>query len=358
MVVVGLASLAMGAGDAGWSDAWNALFAFDGSFDQIAVRERRVPRTILGIAGGLALGGAGVLAQTVVGNRLADPGLLGVSSGAGLAVVVAISLLGVTSLAGYIWFALFGAASVALLIFVVGAGRRSMDPVRLLLVGVAVSATATALSSLLLLRDRSSLAQFRRWAVGSLTGRTTDLVLPVLPFLVIGLVLCLAVAGRLDGLALGDDLAEALGVRVRQTRLLAGAAITLCAGAATAAMGPIAFLGLVSAIVARRLVGPDHRWSVPMAMLVGAIVLTGADVVGRLVLRPDEIEVGVVLALLGGPMLIASVRSQRKTTRLGRSSEDAARPTRADAGPDATGTGTARSNGPSAAPSMPGAVAP
>jgi iron complex transport system permease protein len=314
LAVAALASLAVGSRSIALGDVWGALVDYDASTAQVVVRELRLPRTLLAVVAGAALGVAGALSQTVVGNRLADPGLLGVSAGAALAVVAAISAFGIASLTGYVWFAFVGAGAVSLLVFVFGSGRRSMSPVRLLLAGIAISAVADAVTAILLLVDQANLDQFRLWAVGSLTGRDLALVLQVTPFLLVGIVLALAIAARLDGLALGDDLAESLGVRVRRTRLLAGIAITLLAGAATAAMGPVAFLGLVAAIVARRAMGADHRWILPAAMLAGATVLLVSDIVGRLLVRPAELEVGVVLALVGGPVLIASVRSARRRT--------------------------------------------
>lgn len=308
LALVVAASLALGVRTIDPSEVWQALVAPDlADPDQAVVVQLRVPRTIIGLAAGVALGLAGTLIQGVTRNPIADPGLLGVNSGASLAVVLCISLLGVTSPLGFIWFAFAGAAAAALVVFAIGGAQ----PVRLALVGAALTALLTPLIALVLLRDTEAFNQYRFWAVGSLTGRDLSTVAALWPFLVAGVVLAAALAHRLNLLALGDDVAVALGQRVGITRAVAGVALVLLSGTAVALAGPIALVGLVVPHAARRLVGSDYRWITALAVLLGPIMLLTADVIGRLVVPNSELEAGVVAAFLGAPVLIAIARSRR-----------------------------------------------
>ncbi|MFE5672515.1 FecCD family ABC transporter permease [Agromyces sp. NPDC056523] len=308
LVAVVAVSLALGVRLIDPADVWQALVAPDLTDpDQAVVVQLRVPRTILGIAAGVALGLAGTLIQGVTRNPIADPGLLGVNAGASLAVVLCISLLGVGSPLGYIWFAFAGAAAAAVIVFAIGGAQ----PVRLALVGAALTALLTPLIALVLLRDTEAFNQYRFWAVGSLTGRDLSTVAALWPFLAVGVVLAAGLAHRLNLLALGDDVAAALGQRVGVTRAVSGLALVLLCGTAVALAGPIALVGLVVPHVARRLVGSDYRWMTAAAVLLGPIMLLAADVIGRLVVPNAELEAGVVAAFLGAPVLIAIARSRR-----------------------------------------------
>lgn len=315
LVLVALASLAVGAKPIPIGQVWDAIWSPTGTENDIVVRSLRAPRTVLGIGVGIALGLAGALMQGHTRNPLADPGLLGVEAGAAFFVVVGIYALGVTSLFGYVWFAFAGAFAASVLVFVLGSlGRGGPTPVTLALAGVAVSALLGALTSALLLADRQTLDAFRFWAVGSLAGRDADIATQVAPFLLAGLLLAMLNAPGLNLLALGEDVARALGQRVAVTRWTGLVAITLLAGAAVAACGPIGFVGLVVPHVARALTGPDHRWLLPAAGLAGAVLVLAADVIGRVVVRPGELQVGIVLALVGAPFFIALVRRTRLVT--------------------------------------------
>nr|WP_246283927.1 iron ABC transporter permease [Nocardioides perillae] len=308
-----LASLALGARDVAPADVWAALVSpVPGDNDHLVVRELRLPRTLIGLVGGAALGAAGALVQGVTRNPIADPGLLGINAGASLAVVVAIAALGVGSVGGYLWFAFAGAAVAALLVH--GAASRGFEgatPVKLALVGAAVTATCTSLVSVVLLTDRNTLDEYRFWQVGSLVGRSLPVLATVLPFVLVGLVLALAAARVLNALALGDDVARGLGVDVARGRLLVVVSVVLLCGSAVSLVGPIAFVGLVVPHVARLLVGPDHRWTVPLSALAGPVLLLTADVLGRLVAGPAEVEAGLVVAVLGATVLLALVRRTR-----------------------------------------------
>ncbi|MFE6970716.1 FecCD family ABC transporter permease [Isoptericola sp. NPDC057653] len=307
LLAIAAASLALGVRDIDLGTVWQALtHPVAGNVDHDVVRDQRVPRTLIGLAAGAALGVAGTLIQGVTRNPIADPGLLGLNAGASLAVVVAVSLLGVTSPLGFVWFAFAGAAVAALLVFSIGAGQ----PVKLALVGATVTALITPMITLVLLRDPAAFNTYRFWAVGSLTGRGMETLDKLWPFVAIGVVLAGALAHRLTMLALGDDVARALGQRVGLTRGLTAAAVVLLAGSATALAGPIALVGLAVPHAARRLVGTDYRWIVPLTALLGPVMLLGSDVIGRLVLPHAELEAGVVAAAIGAPVLVAVARGK------------------------------------------------
>jgi iron complex transport system permease protein len=218
----------------------------------------------------------------------------------------------VTNLFGYVWFAFAGAFVASVLVFLLGSlGRGGPTPVTLALAGVAVAALLTALTTAILLSDLETFDAYRFWAVGSLAGRDAEIAAQVAPFLLVGLLLALINAPGLNLLSLGEDVARSLGSRVAVTRWTGLAAITLLAGAAVAACGPIGFIGLVVPHVARALTGPDHRWLLPVSALAGAVLLLAADVIGRVVVRPGELQVGIVIALVGAPFFIALVRRRR-----------------------------------------------
>ncbi|MGE3288442.1 MAG: FecCD family ABC transporter permease [Pseudonocardia sp.] len=316
LVLAVLASLAIGAKPIPLAGVWDALWSPTGTEDDVVVRALRVPRTILGVGVGVALGVAGALMQGHTRNPLADPGLLGVSAGAAFLVVVGIYALHVDSLYGYVWFAFAGALGASVLVFLLGSlGRGGPTPVTLALAGVAVSALLGALTSALVLTDTRTLDTFRFWSVGALAGRDTEIAGQVAPFLVVGLLLAFANAPALNLLSLGEDVARGLGQNVAVARWTGLAAITLLTGAAVAACGPIGFVGLVVPHVVRYFTGPDHRWLLPASGLAGAVLLLAADVVGRVVVRPGELEVGIVLAFVGAPFFVALVR-RRKLVQL------------------------------------------
>lgn len=312
LVLVILLSIAVGSKQIPLPTVLQALFDFNGSTDHIVIRDLRLPRTMLGVAVGAALGLAGALMQALTRNPLADPGLLGVNAGASAAVVTAIGFFGVTSLTGYVWFAFAGAAAISLAVYVLGAtGRSGATPVRLALAGTAIGAALTAYISAITLTNTEVFDRFRFWAVGSLAGRESDVVMQVLPFLVAGLLVGLALARPLNALALGEDTGKALGAHIGRTRILGALAITLLCGAATAAVGPIGFIGLTIPHVARAITGPDQRWVLPYSVVLAPILLLGSDIIGRIVVPPSELEVGIVTAAVGAPFFIYLVRRRR-----------------------------------------------
>jgi iron complex transport system permease protein len=309
LVLLALTSVAVGAKAVPLDAVWHGLFSPTGLEDDVIVRRLRVPRTLFGLVVGIALGMAGALVQGHTRNPLADTGLLGVNAGAGFLVVIAIYLVDVVDPAGYVWFALVGALVAAAVVFVAGAsGRGGSTPVTLALAGAAVAALLVALTSAVILLDVDTLDAYRFWVVGSLAGRDGAVLFELQWFVWAGVLLALVSAPALNALSLGDDVARSLGFSVRRTRVLGIVAVSLLAGAATAMCGPIAFLGLVVPHVVRALTGPDYRWLLPCAGLAGAVLLLAADVLGRVVVRPGELQVGIVLALVGAPFFIALVR--------------------------------------------------
>lgn len=301
-------SLAIGSRSLGLGTVLSVLLHPDGSEAATVIYSLRVPRTLIAVGAGLCLGAAGALMQGHTRNPLAEPGLLGVSAGASFAVVVGIAAFGVTNALGYAWFALIGAGAAAAAVFAIGSGRRGPDPISLVLAGAAVSALLLAGTQSVLLRDVQALNSYRFWAVGSVSGRDLDVFWQVLPFMVLGLVIAAVSTTALNLLQLGDDVAISLGLHPRMQKVIGITAVMLLTGAATAACGPIAFLGLVVPHIARYLAGVDYRWVVPYSALLGALLLLLADVLGRIVARPGELQVGIVMVLVGGPVFIHLVR--------------------------------------------------
>ncbi|MEU5644926.1 FecCD family ABC transporter permease [Streptomyces milbemycinicus] len=310
LLVVVAASVAIGAKPIPLGEVWHGLFHYSGSDTDVVVRDVRVPRTVLGLLVGVALGLAGAVIQALTRNPLADPGLLGLNAGASAAVVTAISFLGVTSLTSYVWFAFLGTAVASVLVYALG-GSRGATPVRLALAGTAVYAALYGYLNAVELLDTAALDKMRFWTVGSLASANMTVVKQVAPFIAVGVVLALALGRSLNAVALGDDTARALGTDLTRTRVLAMAAVTLLCGAATAACGPIAFVGLMVPHVVRALTGPDLRWILPYAAVLSPVLLLGADVIGRVVSRPSELQAGVVTTLIGGPVFIYLVRRRR-----------------------------------------------
>ncbi|GLF96914.1 FecCD family ABC transporter permease [Streptomyces yaizuensis] len=319
-VLVALAALSLSVGALGvpLGQVWSTLLG-DAPSTRVenVVWSVRVPRTALGIAAGAALGLAGTLMQALTRNPLADPGLLGVSAGAAFAIVLAVGVLGLGSVHGYIWFAFAGAFAASVLVHILGGlGRSGSTPVQLALAGVAVTALLTSLTSAIALTDPDALNRFRFWSAGTLANQDQGTLNRVLPFLAVGALIALALGPALNRLALGDDVATSLGLRTGRLRLAGVSAVTLLTGAAVAAIGPIVFVGLIVPHIARSLtqyagIGPDHRWLLPLSALIAPSLLLAADIAGRLLARPAEIQAGVLVALIGGPFFIVMVRRRR-----------------------------------------------
>lgn len=308
---VALLSLTIGTRDVPLSEVLAALSGDATTLDRAAVATR-VPRTVLALLAGAALGLAGAVMQGVTRNPLADPGILGINVGASLAVVVGVAWFGISSAHAFIWVAIAGAGATAVFVYVIGSmGRGGATPLKLALAG---TATAIAFSSLVIavVLPRADIAGgIRSWQIGGVGGATFERMEHIYPFLLVGLLLCLLSARRLNALALGDELAAGLGERVAVARGMATLGAVVLCGATTAVCGPIGFVGLVVPHACRLLVGVDHRWLLPFSAIGGAILLTASDILGRLAARPSELEVGVVTALIGAPVFIFIVRRQK-----------------------------------------------
>jgi iron complex transport system permease protein len=316
LVVSCVLSVVIGAKTIPLHDVWNGLFAPTGTENDLIIRELRVPRTVVGVLAGAALGLAGALMQGHTRNPIADPGILGITQGAALAVVLAVYTFGVTTLLGFIWFGFAGALLGALAVFAIGSlGRGGPTPVTLALAGTAISHLLQAVTSALVISDQQTMDTYRFWKVGSIAVTDPAVIPQVLPFLLAGVVLALVNASGLNALSLGEDVARSLGHRVEWARRSGIAGIAILVGGAVAICGPIGFVGLIVPHVARFFTGADYRWLLPFAGLMGASLVLLADVLGRVVARPSEVQVGVMLAMVGAPFFIALVR-RRKLVRL------------------------------------------
>lgn len=312
VVVAALLGLALGSRPLAVLDVLDALRGQGFGDAAIIVRDQRLPRTLLGLLVGAALGIGGAVAQSLTRNPLADPGLLGVSAGAALAIVAGTFLLGVTTLAPQLLLAVLGATLAGCAVLLLGSTTAvARTPQGLALVGVALSAVLGSIASTVVLLDAQTLDEYRFWLVGSLAGRGSVTLSTVLGPIVVGSLLALLATRSLDALALGDDSAQALGIRLRRARLLAGAAVVVLTGAAVAAAGPLAFVGLAVPHAARVLSGPRTAWLVAFSAGLGAALLVVADVVGRLVIRPNELPAGVVIAVVGAPLALLLLRRAR-----------------------------------------------
>ncbi|MBE8475106.1 FecCD family ABC transporter permease [Streptomyces justiciae] len=301
-------SLALGARSVPLPTVVDALFGDAHGRDALVVTGLRLPRTVIGLVVGAALGVAGAVAQAITRNPLASPTTLGINAGASFAVVVAIFALKLNDPVEYVWFAFAGAAAAALFAQALARRAGDIDPVRLALGGTVLQLVLLSWTSAVMLLNQRTLDEARFWLAGSLAGRPLDTLWPVLPTLLLGIVVALAVAPALNALALGDDSAQSLGVPVARIRLAGGIAVVLLAGSAVAVAGPVAFIGLAAPHLVRPLLGADHRLLLPGCLIAGPLLLLSADVLGRMVLRPSELEVGIVTAFLGAPLLALLAR--------------------------------------------------
>lgn len=304
-------SLGYGARDVSWSDVLGGLSGRNETLGQ-AVVQMRLPRTLLAALAGAALGVSGAVMQGLTRNPLADPGILGVNAGAAMAVVIAVAWFNMQSLTGFLWVASAGAAIAAIFVYAVGSlGRGGATPLKLALAGAATSVALASLTLAIILPRGDIAGGIQLWQIGGVGGATFEAIRPMLPFFGVGLLLSLLSARGLNMLALGDEAAAVLGTRVARLRFMAALGAVLLCAAATAICGPIGFVGLVVPHACRLIAGVDHRLLLPLSALGGAVLLTLADVLGRFLARPGELEAGVVTAFIGAPVFIAIVRRKR-----------------------------------------------
>lgn len=315
IAALGLISVAVGVRSVPLADVM-AIVTHSGSADidpvDAAAVTKRIPRTALALAAGAGLGVAGTAMQAVTRNPLADPGILGVSQGAALAVVCGMAFFSLTTPAAYIWVALAGAGVAAVFVYAIGSlGPGGATPLKLALSGAAISAALTSLISAVLLPRVDVMSGFQFWQIGGVGGATWDNLALLAPFLAVGIGIVLLAGQAMNSLALGDEMATALGTRVMAARMTVAAGAVILTGAITAIAGPIGFVGLMVPHLTRTLVGTDHRWLTPAAALTGGALVIGADVIGRVVARPEELQVGIVTAALGAPVFIWIVQRHR-----------------------------------------------
>lgn len=309
LLMLGFSSLWFGSRTIPPAVIWQALTQFDPQNSaHLLVWHLRLPRTLLAMVVGAALGGAGVIMQTLTRNPLADPGLLGVNAGATLAIVLSIAFLNVTSVSSYMVFGVAGAGVISILVFMMG-GLNHANPIRIVLAGAALTIVLLSLTQLVILNsDADAFDRFRHWVTGALQGRGYDVLLPVSVLACVGIILALAGGRMLDVAALGLDTGRALGINPHVLAGSSAAIIVILAGAATAAAGPIGFVGLTAPHFARAFVGSGHRLLLPWAMMFSAILVLSADILGRMIGHPGEISVGIMAALIGGPFFVLLVK--------------------------------------------------
>ena len=306
-----LLGILLGAADIDATTVWQAIFQFDGSTEHLIIRTVRLPRALLAVVVGAALAAAGTNTQGLTRNPLAAPDILGINVGASLAMVLAI-FLGSDS-RNYVWFAFGGAAIAAVTVYWLGStGRQGLTPLKLVIAGAALTALLHSLTTAVLLLSQQTLEEIRFWLAGSLAGQELADLWPVLPYITLGLAGSLALGRQLTLMSLGEDVAQGLGLQTAGVKIAAAVVVVLLAGSAVALAGPIGFVGLVVPHIIRIGVGMDYRWILPYAMLVGGILLSVADIAARLVIRPQELPVGIMTALIGAPFFIYLARSRIK----------------------------------------------
>lgn len=311
LLLLAMLSLIIGSREVSFDDILAALGGSSETISQAAVA-KRVPRTLMALVIGGALGLSGAVMQAVTRNPLADPSILGVNMGASLAVVIGIAWFGLNTAHGYIWAAIAGAAAAAVFVYIVGSlGRGGATPLKLALAGAAASAALASFITAVALPRGDISANIKSWQIGGVGGATFENIAPMLPFFAAGMLLSFFSARSLNALALGDELAAGLGEKVVMVRAIAALGAVVLCGAATAVSGPIGFVGLVVPHLCRLLVGVDQRWLLPFSTLAGAALLVASDILGRIVARPSELDVGIITALLGAPVFIAIVRKTR-----------------------------------------------
>jgi iron complex transport system permease protein len=315
--VVVFLSLMIGAKPLSFGVVWEALFSSANSYDYTIIHESRIPRTIIALAVGPAFGLAGAVIQALTRNPLADPGILGVNAGAAFAVALAVGVFSISSTSIYMWFAIAGALVATIAIFFIGggAGKKSPTPEQITLAGVAMAAALEGITTALSLMNSRAFAGMLSWRVGSVARKALEELWPIIPLLIVGILVALAIAPALNAIAFGDDRASSLGVNVGMIRIFGLISITLLAGGATAIAGPIVFLGLMVPHCVRWFVGPDQPWIFLYSLVIAPLILLLADIIGRVVISPGEVPVGIITGFIGAPILLILVR-RRKVSRL------------------------------------------
>ncbi|MCM3666516.1 iron ABC transporter permease [Mesobacillus subterraneus] len=292
-----------------WKMAIDAFTVFDGSNEHIIIQSVRLPRALIAAAVGASLAIAGVLLQTLTNNPLAAPEIFGINAGAGFAVVIAVSLFSLSNLQFFTWVSFLGAAVSFIFVYIISSiGREGLTPMKLTLAGAAMSAMFSSMTQGFLVINETALEQVLFWLAGSVSGRKLETLLAVLPYLAAGWIFAMAIAGKMNVLSMGEDVAKGLGLKTGMLKLAAGIIVVLLSGGAVAVAGPIGFLGIVIPHLTRAVVGIDHRWVIPFSALFGGMLLLMADIASRYVIMPQEVPVGVMTAIIGTPFFVYIAR--------------------------------------------------
>jgi iron complex transport system permease protein len=303
------ASIVYGYTDTTWKMAIDALTNFNGSNEHIVIQSVRIPRAFIAAAVGASLAISGVLMQTVTKNPLASPDIFGVNAGAGVAVVIAVTVFGVGSLQLFTWLSFAGAAVAAISVYAIGSvGREGLTPMKLTLAGAAMTALFASFTQGILVLNEAALEQVLFWLAGSVAGRNLENLIVVLPYLVVGWVASVVIAAKMNVLSMGEDVAKGLGLNTALLKIIIGIVVILLSGGAVAVAGPIGFIGIVVPHLTRSIVGIDHRWVIPFSGLLGGVLLLAADIASRYILMPQEVPVGVMTAIIGTPFFIYIAR--------------------------------------------------
>lgn len=313
LLVCLMASVLLGAADLTPTTVWQALFAFDGSTEHLIITTVRLPRSLIAVTVGAALAVAGAITQGLTSNPLAAPDIVGINAGAALAVVGVTFLLGSAAADTYVWFAFLGGSIAAVAVYALGSiGRSGMTPLKLILAGSALSYLFASLTTAMLILSQRTLDEIRFWLAGSVAGRDFATFWSVLPYIAVGLLVAFAMSRQITTLTLGDDVAKGLGLRTAWVKGMATVVVILLAGSSVALAGPIGFIGLVVPHLVRFFAGVDYRWLLPYSAITGGILLLGADIAARLVIKPQELPVGIMTALVGAPFFIYLARRKVK----------------------------------------------
>lgn len=303
------ASLIYGAADIPFSSILTAFTTFDGSTQHLIILTMRLPRLLTATLVGASLAVAGALMQGLTQNPLAEPGILGIESGAALAIVIVIFGFGISSSTLITFVALFGALVAALTVYFLGSlGTGGATPLNITVAGAALTAMLSSITAGVLILSDRALEEIRFWLAGSLAGRDFNLFLTVMPWMIVGLLTAFALGRQLNALSLGEAIAQSLGQQTARVKVIITITVVILAGTSVALAGPIGFIGLVMPHISRGIVGLDYRIVLPFSALLGASMLVWADLGARSLLRPQEIPVGIIMSLLGTPFLLYLVR--------------------------------------------------
>jgi iron complex transport system permease protein len=303
------ASIVFGVIHTSWRTLLEAYTNFSGTNEHIVIREARIPRALIAVAVGMCLGICGVLIQALTRNPMADVGILGINAGASLVIVIAVAFFSVSTLTALTWIGFFGAALSGIAVYALGSlGREGATPLKLTLAGAAMYALASSFTQGILLIRESAMEEVLFWLAGSVAGRKLDVLVSVLPYMAVAIAASFVIAGPMNTLRLGEDVARGVGQRTALVKVAAGLLIVILAGSSIAVAGPISFIGLIIPHIARAIVGIDMRWMVAYSALLGAILLLLADIAARFVAMPKELPIGVMTALLGAPFFIYAAR--------------------------------------------------